>query len=54
MIKKQDGCQNHPKTSLFFQFSNGYCSHLVFGTSENRSGFQITIKKLDRFSNAIQ
>jgi hypothetical protein len=43
MVQKQDGCQNHLKTGLLFWFSHGYGSHLVFGTSGNWSGFQITI-----------
>jgi hypothetical protein len=43
MVKKQDGCQYHLKTRLFIWFSNGYGSHLAFGTSENWSGLEITI-----------
>jgi hypothetical protein len=47
MIQKQDGCQNHliksSENRPIFLVLNGYGSHLVLGTSENRSSFQITI-----------
>jgi hypothetical protein len=40
MVQKQDVCQIHLKTGLFFWFSKAI---MFLGASENWSGFQITI-----------